>query len=135
MPGGTTLGPARVRSGRAGRGYREVAVKRFFVLTAMAAAISWSILAAAAHATTYTKVVRYGPFALPAATDPVAGSTLSQLKLAVSRPCVDCYITSFTPDLVYADGSRATMANGAMLHHFVLSSQFNRDATCGGSWL
>jgi hypothetical protein len=110
-------------------------VKRIVVLMALAAAISLSLLAGAAHATTYTKVVRYGPFALPAAADPAAGSTLSQLKFAVSRPCVDCHITSFTPDLVYGDGTRATMANGAMLHHFVLTSQFRSDATCSGSWL
>jgi hypothetical protein len=110
-------------------------VKRIAALTALAAAISLSLLATVANATTYTKVVRYGPFALPAASDPAAGSTLSQLKFAVSRPCVDCYITSFTPDLVYGDGSRATMADGAMLHHFVLTSQFRSDATCSGSWL
>jgi hypothetical protein len=110
-------------------------VKRIVVLTALAAAISSSLLTAAAHATTYTKSVRYGPFALPAAGDPAAGRSMSQLKFAVSRPCIDCHITSFTPDLVYGDGSRATMANGAMLHHAVLTSQFRRDATCSGSWL
>jgi hypothetical protein len=27
------------------------------------------------------------------------------------------------------------MATGAMLHHFVLGSQFRRDATCGNDWL
>jgi hypothetical protein len=110
-------------------------VKRFVALAAMAAALSVSVFAAAAHSATYTKTVRYGPFALPAATDPAAGSTLSQLKFAVSRPCVDCYITSFTPDLVYGDGTRATMANGAMLHHVVFTSQFRSDATCSRSWL
>jgi hypothetical protein len=72
---------------------------------------------------------------LSAAADPAVDSTLSRLKVAVSRPCIDCYITSFTPDLVYADGTRATMANGAMLHHIVFSSQFRSDATCSGSWL
>jgi hypothetical protein len=110
-------------------------MRRFAVLTALAAAISLSFFATVANATTYTKVARYGPFALPAAGDPAAGSTLSQLKFAVSRPCVDCYITSFTPDLVYGDGSRATMENGAMLHHVVFTSQFRSDATCSGSWL
>jgi hypothetical protein len=110
-------------------------MKRFVALTALAAAVSLSVLTAAAQATTYTKSVRYGPFDLPAVGDPATGSTLTELKLAVSRPCVDCYITSFTPDLVYGDGTRATMANGAMLHHFVLTSQFRSDATCSGSWL
>jgi hypothetical protein len=63
------------------------------------------------------------------------GMVHNQLRFAVARPCLDCYITSFTPDLVYADGTRATMDTGAMLHHFVLTSQFNRDATCGSTWL
>ena len=63
-------------------------MRRFAVLTALAAAICVSLFATAASATTYTKVVRYGPFALPAAGDPAAGSTLSQLKFAVARPCV-----------------------------------------------
>jgi len=105
------------------------------VMTALAVAISFWLVPAAANAATYTKVVRYGPYTLPAATDTVAGSTLTQLKLAVQRPCTDCFITSFTPDLVYENGTRATMETGAMLHHFVLSSQFRSDATCSNTWL
>jgi hypothetical protein len=100
------------------------------------AAVVWcSVVPAAANAATYTKVVRYGPFALPAASDPMAGSATTKLKLGVRRPCADCYITSFRPDLVYEDGTRATMANGAMLHHAVMTSQFRSDATCGGDCL
>jgi hypothetical protein len=63
------------------------------------------------------------------------GMVSNQLRLAVQRPCADCYITSFTPNLVYADGSRADMDTGPMLHHFVLTSQWRRDATCGSAWL
>jgi len=59
----------------------------------------------------------------------------NRLSFAVKRPCVDCYITSFKPDLVYADGTRADIDTGPMLHHFVLTSQFQRDATCGNAWL
>jgi len=59
----------------------------------------------------------------------------NKLMFGVSRPCVDCYLTSFTPDLVYADGSKATMDTGPMLHLMVLTSQFRQDATCGNSWL
>ena len=106
-----------------------------FVLLALAVSILCAALPAAAHAATYTKVVRYGPFTLPAATDPHAGSSTSQLRFAVRRPCTDCYITSFTPDLVYEDGTPATMADGAMIHHVVMTSQFRSDATCGNSWL
>jgi hypothetical protein len=111
-------------------------MRRFVLLPAVAAvAISLSLSAAAAHATTYTKSVRYGPFSLPAAADPAAGTHASAVRLAVARPCLDCHITSFKPDLVYGDGSRATMANGAMLHHAVFTSQFRSDATCSGTWL
>src|SRR5215204_1269604 len=82
-----------------------------------------------------TRVVRYGPYTIPGGTASDAGMSHNQVRLAVQRPCVDCYITSFTPDLVYEDGTRATLATGAMLHHFVLTSQFRRDATCGNDWL
>lgn len=91
--------------------------------------------AAPAHAATYTKVVRYGAFTIPAGSATNPGVIHNKLMFAVQRPCVDCYLTSFTPDLVYADGTRATMETGPMLHHAVLTSQFQRDATCGSSWL
>jgi hypothetical protein len=105
------------------------------VVVALAVTILFSLVPAVAGATTYTKVVRYGPFTLPAATDQANGSTLSRLNFGVRRPCTDCFITSFEPDLVYEDGSRAAMETGAMLHHFVLTSQFRSDATCGNAWL
>jgi hypothetical protein len=108
---------------------------RRFVLLALAVSIACAAEPTLAHAATYTKAVRYGPFSLPGATDTVAGKTLTQLKLAVRRPCTDCFITAFAPDLVYEDGTRATMETGAMLHHAVLTSQFKSDATCSGSWL
>lgn len=82
-----------------------------------------------------TRVVRYGPYTIPAATSAGPGAVSNKLQLAVRRPCVDCYITGFAPNLVYGDGTPATMASGAMLHHFVLANQFRRDATCGSSWL
>jgi hypothetical protein len=94
------------------------------------------VVAAPAQAATYTKVIRYGPYTIPAAastTEP--GMIHNQLKLGVARPCLDCYITSFTPDLVYSDGTRANMDTGPMLHHFVLTSQWRPDATCSNKWL
>jgi hypothetical protein len=93
------------------------------------------VSASPANAATSTKVVLYGPFTIPAATDSGPGMVNNKLKFAVRRPCLGCYITSFTPDLVYSDGTRATMDTGAMLHHVVLTSQFKRDATCSGDWL
>jgi hypothetical protein len=89
----------------------------------------------AATSATYTKTVRYGPFTIPAGTMTDPGMIHNQLRFGVQRPCLDCFITSFTPDLVYGDGSRATMATGPMLHHAVWTSQFQRDATCGSTLL
>jgi Stress up-regulated Nod 19 len=80
-----------------------------------------------------TKTVRYGPYTIPAGTADMPGMIHNKLRFAVQRPCLDCFITGFEPDLVYADGTRATMATGAMLHHFVLTSQFRSDATCGSA--
>jgi Stress up-regulated Nod 19 len=109
-------------------------MKRFAILI-LAVAAGLSLWPQAGQAATYTKTVRYGPFSLPAGTATEPGMIHNQLSLAVARPCLDCYITSFTPDLVYADGTRATMATGAMLHHFVLTNQWRGDATCAGTWL
>jgi hypothetical protein len=91
--------------------------------------------AQSAQAATSTKVVRYGPFTIPAGTATDPGMIHNKLSFAVPRPCVDCYITSVTPDLVYPDGTKANLDTGAMLHHFVLTSQFRQDATCGNAWL
>ena len=54
-----------------------------------------------AQAATSTKTVRYGPFTIPAATSTTEpGMIHNKLLFGVARPCVDCYITSFKPDLV-----------------------------------
>ena len=88
-----------------------------------------------AEAAEYTKVVRYGPFTIPAGTHVDPGEIPNLLRFGVKRPCVDCYITSFEPDLVYADGSRANLDTGPMLHHAVWTSQWRSDATCAGTLL
>jgi hypothetical protein len=89
-----------------------------------------------AQAATSTKTVRYGPFTIPAATsDTEPGMIHNKLLLGVARPCIDCHITSFTPNLVYGDGTTANMDTGPMLHHAVFTSQWRPDATCSGSWL
>ena len=102
--------------------------------SAAAAALALALLLPSSSVAA-TKTVRYGPYTIPGGSASSPGMVHNQLKLAVQRPCADCYITQFKPDLVYADGSRATMDAGAMLHHLVLTSQFRSDATCGGSWL
>jgi Stress up-regulated Nod 19 len=93
------------------------------------------LLAGAPEAVAATKTVRYGPYTIPAGTMELPGMIHNKLQFGVQRPCAACFITSFRPDLVYPDGGRATMATGAMLHHFVLTSQFQPDATCGNAWL
>jgi hypothetical protein len=112
-------------------------VKRFAVVAGLAMAMLLVGFGSAppAQAATSTKTVRYGPFTIPAATDTTPGMIHNKLMFGVTRPCVDCHITAFKPDLVYADGTKATMDSGPMLHHMVLTSQWRRDATCGGSWL
>jgi hypothetical protein len=102
---------------------------------AMAMLLVGLVPAQPANAATYTKTVRYGPFTIPAGSETDPGMIHNKLIFGVGRPCIDCYITSFTPDMVYPDGTRATMATGAMLHHMVLTSQFRQDATCGRTLL
>ena len=83
----------------------------------------------------YSKTVRYGPFTVPGGSEEMPGMKQA-IRLAVSKPCSECYVTSFTPDLIYADGSRADMDNGMMMmHHAVFASQWRSDATCSGTWL
>jgi hypothetical protein len=114
-------------------------MRRFSIVSALVLAISLLSLTPsqpAANAAEFTRVVRYGPFTIPAGTHADPGMVHNKLKLAVARPCLDCFITSLTPDLVYADGTRATMSTGgAMLHHAVWTSQWRPDATCGNDWL
>jgi Stress up-regulated Nod 19 len=106
--------------------------RRFWLAGAVALALALVLPSSVSAA---TKTVRYGPYTIPGGTATTPGMIHNQLRLAVQRPCVDCYITEFKPDLVYADGAKATMDSGAMLHHVVFTSQFRPDATCGTSWL
>jgi hypothetical protein len=79
--------------------------------------------------------VRYGPYTVPAGTMENPGMIHNKLQFAVKRPCSDCYITAFKPDLVYKNGRQATIDQGPMLHHAVWTSQWRGDATCGNAWL
>jgi hypothetical protein len=110
-------------------------MKRLVVLVSFLAAASILSFPPAAQAAEQTKTVRYGPFTIPAAASETEPAMVTKLKLAVQRPCADCFITSFKPNLVYEDGSTANLDTMAMLHHFVMTSQFKSDATCSGSWL
>jgi hypothetical protein len=112
-------------------------MRRLAILSALALAVSLltTVTAQEANAATYTRTVRYGPFTIPGGTMDNPGMIHNKLMLGVSRACTDCYITGFQPNLVYADGSRADLANGPMLHHAVFTNQWRADATCSGTWL
>jgi hypothetical protein len=104
-----------------------------------------AIVGSPAQAATRETTVRYGPFDIPAASSSDVPSMLEKVKLGVTKPCQDCYITSFKPNLVYPDGSEANVINvtdpytssvkqsGVMLHHALFTNQFRSDATCGSS--
>jgi hypothetical protein len=100
--------------------------------------VALSLLVPASASAESTKTVRYGPFTVPGGTETMPGMKTT-VRLAVSKPCSECYITSFTPDLIHASGpytgQRADMKTGMMLHHAVFASQWRSDATCSGTWL
>jgi len=107
-------------------------VKRYVLvlLAAVAAFLAYVPVAGAE-----TRTVRYGPFTIPAGTMDSPGETGNRLRFAVKRPCSDCFITKFTPDLVDEGGNTVNMDQGPMLHHAVWTSQWRPDATCGNQWL
>ncbi|MUL43590.1 hypothetical protein FZ103_20855 [Streptomonospora sp. PA3] len=86
-----------------------------------------------------TTTVRYGPYTLPAAgsgdsEDGHGGhGQESGIALNAEKPCEDCFITGFAPNLTYADGTDANVDEGAMMHHFVLFDSTEDDAVCPGS--
>lgn len=94
-----------------------------------------SLITQATPASAATRTVRYGPYTIPAATDMAMGELENRLNLWVSKPCSNCTITRMRPNLVYANGSRANVNTGAMLHHMVLASQFRSDPTCSRNLL
>ncbi len=104
-------------------------------LTLFASFLVVGLTSPAVQASTSVKTVWYGPFTVPAGTMDAPGMIHDRLLFGVKRPCSDCFITGFAPDLVYADGSKATMDTGMMLHHAVFTSQCQSDATCSGTAL
>jgi Stress up-regulated Nod 19 len=111
-------------------------MKRHHLLACVLSVAALLLFTLPAAAATYTKTVRYGPFTIPAAMDMSnPGMIHNRLMFGVSRPCSDCWITGFKPDLVYSDGTQAKFTDGPMLHHTVFTSQWRSDATCGGTWL
>ena len=76
--------------------------------------------------------VRYGPLVLPPAS--LGGMLhLNLIQPTLAKPCSNCFITSLTPNLVYADGTTANLDTGPMLHHVVWARPLVPDATCSGN--
>jgi len=95
---------------------------------------------AMANATITTKTIDYGPYTIPAGNgDPhdhdAMGHINNQIVTNIAKPCTGCTLIGVTPDLVYSDGSKATISQGPMLHHaaFMAQSSGKTDATCGNS--
>jgi hypothetical protein len=75
--------------------------------------------------------LRYGPFVV---TPAGAGGDADHANIAVpslAKPCSNCFLLEFQPELVYADGTPANLDTGMMLHHAVLFSAGRQDPTCG----
>ncbi|CDR15124.1 hypothetical protein [Streptomyces iranensis] len=80
-----------------------------------------------------TTTVRYGPFTIPAASGhDDHGETRNRIEWNVQKPCENCFVTGFKPNLVYADGSNANVNTGPMLHHAVLGTHKRSDVVCKG---
>ena len=71
--------------------------------------------------------LRYGPFVV---TPAGAGGDADHANIAVPslpKPCSNCFVLEFKPELVYADGTPANLDSGMMLHHTVLFSAGRQD--------
>jgi Stress up-regulated Nod 19 len=111
-------------------------LRRFALLVCLVGAL---VPVAAAQATITTKTIEYGPYTIPAGSgDPhnhdAMGEIDNQIVSNVAKPCTGCTLIGVTPDLVYTDGTRATISTGPMLHHamFTAQSSGKSDVTCPG---
>ncbi|HMI82086.1 MAG TPA: hypothetical protein VK480_09895 [Solirubrobacterales bacterium] len=113
------------------------AIKRLALLVCAIAALA---VPATASAAITTQTIDYGSFTIPAGNgDPhdhdAMGHINNQIVQNITKPCTGCSIIGVTPDLVYTDGTKATISQGPMLHHaaFMAQSSGKTDATCGNS--
>jgi hypothetical protein len=73
---------------------------------------------------------RYGHYTVPAKGANPYGQIHNQI-LTISAPCTNCRITDMVPDIVDANtGQSLNIADGIMLHHFVLINPGATDTTC-----
>lgn len=111
-------------------------LKRLMLLAGVVMALA-PVTSASAAIT--TKTIDYGPYTIPAGNgDPHdhenAGMIANQIVTNIAKPCTGCSIIGVTPDLVYTNGSKATISEGPMLHHamFAAQSAGKSDVTCAG---
>ena len=109
-------------------------------LALLVCALALFAVPATASATITTKTIDYGPYTIPAGNgDPHdhmgMGEIPNKIVTNVVKPCTGCTIIGATPDLVYENGTKATISQGPMLHHAFWSAQSSgkSDATCGSS--
>lgn len=109
-------------------------------LALLAGALVALLVPAAANAAITTKTIDYGPYTIPAGNgDPHdhmgMGHISNTIVSNISKPCTGCTIVAVTPDLVYNDGTKATISDGPMLHHamFAAQSSGKADSTCSGT--
>lgn len=93
------------------------------------AAPTATVIRAGENAGESVSVVRVGPFLLAPA--PTGEMHVNRPLPNVPKPCEDGYITAIEPRLVTADGKRADMTTGVMLHHVVIAEPAATDPTCG----
>ena len=111
-------------------------LKRLMLLVGVVMALA---PVASASAAITTKTIDYGPYTIPAGNgDPhdheSAGMIANQIVTNIAKPCTGCSIIGVVPELVYTDGSKATISQGPMLHHAMFAAQASgkADATCAG---
>ncbi|MGB2712203.1 MAG: hypothetical protein WBC33_11885 [Conexibacter sp.] len=97
-------------------------------------------VSANAGATVTTRTIDYGPYTIPAGGgDPhdhdTMGTITNRITTNVAKPCTNCDIIKFRPDLVYSDGSEANVNTGPMLHHtlFAATGGGKTDPVCNGT--
>jgi hypothetical protein len=113
-------------------------IKRLALVACALAALLVPVGVANAAITTVVK--DYGNYTIPAGSgDPhnheAMGMITNQIVNNISKPCTSCTIIAMTPDLRYADGTRATIDGGPMMHHAMFAAQASGkvDSTCNGT--
>jgi hypothetical protein len=80
----------------------------------------------------HKKKVSYGPYVVEPTGGHGSGGGGHNVSMGdVGRPCDDCFLVGFAPDLT-ENGKSVNFAEQAMLHHIVFFNAADSDATCMG---